>query len=138
MVYEGFIDTLARNPFEYDTKKITLFSVCLVAEDDQNVEIWFGLVWFYATSNLVGYLIPNQCLYIYIKTVLFQTIQFSKSKVFCLHTVKLKTVLCQTIQFSISTHFSSIWPKDRNLSGTPTTSQSGPMSDGNEEVLPIP
>ena len=42
-----------------------------------------------------------------VKTVLFQTIQFS---------VKYQTVLFQAIQFSISTQFSSIWPIDRNLS----------------------
>ena len=44
----------------------------------------------------------------------------------------LKTVLFQTIQFSISTQFSSILPIDR------TPGQSGPGSDGNEDVLHIP
>ena len=33
--------------------------------------------------------------------------------------------------------FSYIWPIDRNLSGTTTPGQSGPGSDGNEEVLRI-
>ena len=42
-----------------------------------------------------------------LQTVLFQTIQFSISTVFCLHTVKCKTVLFQAIQFIISTQFTS-------------------------------
>ena len=33
---------------------------------------------------------------------------------------------------------SSIWPIDKTLSGTTTPGQSGPGSDGNEEVLNIP
>ena len=45
-----------------------------------NVMVWFGLVWFYGTSTIVGYLIPNSSLYI--QTVLFQTIQFSLSAQF--------------------------------------------------------
>ena len=49
-----------------------------------------------------------------------------------------KTVLFKIIQFSISTHFSSIWPIDRTLSGATTPGQSGPGSDGNEGVLRIP
>ena len=48
---------------------------------------WFGLVWFYGISNIVGYLIQNTFLYI---TVLFQTIQFSINTVFVKHTVKYK------------------------------------------------
>ena len=35
-------------------------------------------------------------------------------------------------------HFSSIWTIDRTLSGATTPNQSGPRSDGNEEVLCIP
>ena len=49
------------------------------------------------------------------------------------------TVPFQTIQFSISTHeFISIGPIERALSGTTTPSQSGPRSNGNEEVIHIP
>ena len=45
-----------------------------------------------------------------VKTVLFQTIQFS------INTVSMsKKVLFQTIQFSISTQFNSTWPIDRAL-----------------------
>ena len=40
-----------------------------------------------------------------------------------------KTVLFQAIQFSIKIQYSSIWPNP---------GQSGPRSDGNEEVLRIP
>ena len=46
--------------------------------------------------------------------------------------LNVKTVLFQTIQFSISSQFSSI------LSGTTTMGQSGPGRDGNKGVLHIP
>ena len=55
-----------------------------------------------------------------------------------MHSLNIKTVLFQVIQFSISTHFSSIWPVDRTLSGATTPSQSGPGSDDNKGVLRIP
>ena len=56
-----------------------------------------------------------------VKTVLFQTVQFSVS------TVSLsKRVLFPKIQFSMSTQFSSILPG------------SGPWSDGKEVVLHVP
>ena len=32
--------------------------------DAPALEIWFGLVWFYDTSKIVGYLKPNPFLYI--------------------------------------------------------------------------
>ena len=38
----------------------------------------------------------------------------------------------------MSMQFSSIWPIDRTLSGATTQGQSGPGSNGNEEVLCIP
>ena len=72
------------------------------------------------------------------QTVLIQTIQFSISIVFVHTQLNVKTVLFRVIQFSISTHFSSIWPVDRTLSGATTPSQSGAGSDGNEGVLRIP
>ena len=50
----------------------------------------------------------------------------------------VKTVLFQTIQFSISTRFSSIQPIDGTLSGATTTSQNGAGTDGNEGILRIP
>ena len=50
----------------------------------------------------------------------------------------MKTVLFQTIQFSISTQFSYIWPTDRILSGATTPGKSGPGSDGDEGILRIP
>ena len=40
----------------------------------------FGLVWFYDISHTVGFLMPN--LFLYIQTVLFQTIPFSLSTQF--------------------------------------------------------
>ena len=74
---------------------------------------WLGLLWFYCISTIVGYSLPN--LFLYIQTVLFQT-----------------------IQFSISTKFSFIWPLDRTLSGVTTPCQNGPESNGNKGVLCIP
>ena len=62
-----------------------------------------------------------------VKTVIFQTIQFSVSTV-----SKSKTVLFQVIQFSISTQFISVWPIYRTLSDASTPDQSEPGSDGNE------
>ena len=72
-----------------------------------------GLVWFYGISIILGYLIPNPFLYI-------------------------STVLFQTIQFSISTLFSFVLPIDSTLTGATTPGQSGPGSDGNKRVLGIP
>ena len=68
-----------------------------------------------------------------VKTVLFQTIKFSASRI-----SMSKTVLLQSIQFRISTQFSYIGPIDRTLSGGSTSGQNGPGSDGNEGVLRIP
>ena len=42
--------------------------------------VWFDLVWFYGTSTIVGYLIPNP--FLNIKTVLFQIIQLNISTQF--------------------------------------------------------
>ena len=52
--------------------------------------------------------------------------------------LNVKTVLFQTIQFSVITQFSSIWPIDRTLSGATTLSESEPGSDSNKGVLYIP
>ena len=49
----------------------------------------------------------------------------------------IKTILFQTIQFSI-TQLSSIWPINRILSGATTLGKSGPGIDGNKGVLHIP
>ena len=95
----------------------------------------FGLVWFDGLSTTVHYLMPNPFLYTYQQ---FYFKQFSLTYVdsFFVYTLlNVKTV--QEIQFSISTLFSSIWPIDRTLSGATTLGQSGPGSDGNEEVLCI-
>ena len=52
--------------------------------------------------------------------------------------LNVKTVLFQTIQFSTSTQFCSICQIDRTLSGAITLGQSRPGGDGNEEVFRIP
>ena len=71
------------------------------------------LVWFSGISTIVGYLMPNP--FLYVLTVLFQTIQFSKS-----------------------TQLSSIGPIDRTLSGATSAGRSGPGSDGDKGVLASP
>ena len=73
----------------------------------------------------------------------FQILQFNtnnsiKHQSFVYIQFSDQTVLFQTIQFSTSMQFSSIWCIDRTLSGATTLCQSGPGSDGNEEVLCIP
>ena len=45
--------------------------------------VFFNLVWFYGISTIVGYLMPNQ--FLYIETVLFQTNQFDMSNFFVKH-----------------------------------------------------
>ena len=82
-------------------------------ENDKTDWFGLGLLWFYGTSIIVGYLITNP--FSYIQTVLFQT-----------------------IQFSISTQFSSIWPTDRTLSVATIPGQSGPGIDDNKGVPYIP
>ena len=64
----------------------------------------------------------------------FKKIQFSISIVFVCKQLNVKTVLFQTVQFTIHTEFSSVWPMDRTLSAS-TPSQSGP---GNERGFGIP
>ena len=61
-----------------------------------------------------------------------QPIQFTIIIVF------VKTVLFQTIQFIISTLFSSILPIDTTLSGATTPGQRGPGSDGNKGYSTFP
>ena len=51
--------------------------------------------------------------------------------------LELKTVLFQTTQFSISTLFGSIWSIDRTLSGATNTGQSGLGTDVNKVILLI-
>ena len=66
-----------------------------------------------------------------VKTVLFQTIQFSISTQFKCQ----KTAPFPTNQSSISIQFSSSWSIDRTLSGANSPGQSGPGSDSNEGIL---
>ena len=54
------------------------------------------------------------------------------------HNLIVRTILFQTIQFSISTLFSFIWLIERTLSGATTPGQSGPGNDGHEWALHIP
>ena len=78
------------------------------------------LVWFYSTPSIERYLLPNP--FLYIVTVLFQTIQLSNSVQMSL------AVLFHAIQFRIRTQFNSIWPIDWALSVATTSGQSGPCT----------
>ena len=69
--------------------------------------IGFGLFWFYGITTIVGYLKLKP--FLYIQTVLFQTIQFSISILFKCQkqfffkqfSLAYKISLFQTIQFSV-------------------------------------
>ena len=65
-------------------------------------------------------------------------IQFSISIVFVYKQLNVKTVLFQTVQFSMSTQFSSIWTIDWALSRATSPGLSGDRSDGYKGVLHIP
>ena len=93
--------------------RIVVVVVYLLEFPVQSFHIWFGLVWFDVISTIVGYLMPNSFLYI-------------------------KTVLFQTIQFCISTQFRSTWLMYRTLSGATTLGYNRPGSHCNKGVLCIP
>ena len=63
---------------------------------------------------------------------------FKQFSIVSVRSLNVKTVLFQTIQFSINTQFSSIWPIDRPLSDATIPGLSIPGSDGNKGVLRIP
>ena len=67
--------------------------------------IGFDLVGFYGISTIVDYLMPNP--FLYISTVILQTIQFIISIIFVYTWLNVKTVLFKTIQFSIQKQFHS-------------------------------
>ena len=73
-----------------------------------------------------------------LKTVLFNQFSLAEYSFFVYTQLNVKTVIFQTIQFSIGTQFSSIWPRERTLPGTTNLGQSGPRGDGNKGVLHIP
>ena len=53
------------------------------------------VVWVYGISTFVGYLMPNEFLYIFMKIVLFQTIQFSINTQFkCKYSLIVKKHFC--------------------------------------------
>ena len=54
------------------------------------------------------------------------------------HRFNVKTVLFQTIQFSINMQFRPVWPIDKNLSGATTPGQGGHGRDGNERASVFP
>ena len=55
---------------------LPFYRSCILSPDNRFGLVWFGLAWLYGISTIVGYLIPN--LFLYIQSVLFQTIQLSK------------------------------------------------------------
>ena len=69
------------------------------------------------------------------RRIKFQIIQFRVRIVLVYRQLNDKTVLFQAIQFKQS---SSIWSRDRTLSGATTPGLGGPGSDGNEWGLCVP
>ena len=97
---------------------------------------WYPTAWFfglvlYGVSALSG--LSNAEL-----RDSYKGLYVSRSSYFQIFQLKVKTVLFQTIQFSRIEKVSSIWPIDRTLSDATIPSQSWPGSDGNEWVLRIP
>ena len=110
--------------------KISIFDIVIFVKD---FFFLFGLGLILWQTNHCR-LFNAKSIYIYISTVLFQTIQFSISTQFKMS----KTVLFQAIQFSRSTQFSFIWSIDSTLLGATTLGQNGPGSNGSKGVLHIP
>ena len=114
--------------------------------------IWFGLVWFYGISTIVGYLMPNPfCTYKQFYFRLFSLVNKIKSfqvllsitnnsiknPSFIYTQLNVKAFQLLTIEFSIIGQFSSIWPIDRTLPDAATPGQSRTGSDGNKGILRI-
>ena len=91
---------------------MVLKNICLIIKTWRRPVI-ICFILFYGISTIVGYLMSKPFLYI-------------------------KTILFQIIQFSISIQFSSIWSIDRTLSDATSLGQSGLRSDGNNGVSRIP
>ena len=68
----------------------------------------------------------------------FKQFSLVLSTVFVFTKLNVKTVLFQTIQFSISTQFSSTRPIDRTLSDATALGKSGHEYDSNDGLLRIP
>ena len=108
--------------------------------------VWFGLVWFYGISTILGYLMPNPihtytlniymiCEYILLDNILKQIwalfcTQLNDFKVLLYNSHNLTSVICLHTNCSI-------WLFDRILSGATTLGQSGLGSNGNVGVVHI-
>ena len=89
---------------------------------------------FFFILKVVVYFCPGV-----IKQFYFKQFSLTWGQFFFVYTqLNVKTVQFQTIQFSINTLFSTIWPMDRTLSGATTPDQNELGSDGNKGVLRIP
>ena len=87
--------------------------------------IWFGLVWFYGISTIVGHLMPN-LLYTH------------RSNIYDLFTSKSSLVFTLLNGFKYSKGLNiSIWYVDRTLAGTTILGERESRNSGNE-VLYIP
>ena len=108
-------DTLAQFPIDHFSQPVMYsFSAVFAYVINRFLSVYtlVRLAWFYGTSTIIDYLMPNPFLCI-------------------------QTVLFQTIQFTISTQFRYIWPIDKALSSATTPGQSVPGSVDNEGVLRI-
>ena len=77
-----------------------------------------------------SFLSPSFSVFISIHFYTYKQLYFKQFKLAEVRSLNIKTVLFQTIQFSISTQFSSTWPIDGTLSGGATQVQSRPGSNG--------
>ena len=112
MHLEWFPKAWKRGLQELEIRKKTIWTKTLLKSVRILRKVSLVLVWLYGISTIVGYLMPN--LFLYISTVIFQTIQFSRSA-----------------------QFSFIWPIDRTLSAATIPGQSWLGNDGNKGVLYI-
>ena len=95
--------------------------------------------WFYGVSTLFESFNAELCQFdksLHVSKPSY--LQIYKSTIFFRTQLNVKTVLFQTIQFSISRQFSFISPIHRTLTGSTTSRLSGPWSNGKEVALRIP
>ena len=56
--------------FGFMAYQTLLVTWCQILNNTYVLNIWFGFVWFYGISNIVGYLMPNP-LYTYVLNIWF-------------------------------------------------------------------
>ena len=111
---------------------ISLHSRCNLQSQSTGLDlVWFS---FIACQPLFN----TKSIFIHINSSISNNSVKHTYSFFVYTQLNIKTVLFQTIQFSTSTQFSSIRPLNRTLPGATTPRQRGPGSDDNKRVLCIP